>query len=60
MRLIRSKDLMKEMIEFENRKRVNKEHHELDQALKFALEMFGGVKEFWKTTIVKLIKDNQI
>ena len=33
---------MKEMIEFENRKKMNKEYNELDKTLKFALEMFGN------------------
>lgn len=32
------------MIEFENRKRIRKEYHELDKTLKFSLEMFGQEK----------------
>ncbi len=51
---------MRQMIEFENRKRIRKEYHELDKTLKFSLEMFGQEKQFWKATIIKLIKDGQL
>lgn len=48
--------LMREMIEFENRKKMKKEYEETNKTLKFALNIFQNDKEFWKTIISKLIK----
>lgn len=50
--------LMREMIEFENRKKMKKEYEETNKTLKFALNIFQNDKEFWKTIISKLIKEN--